>query len=587
MRGPGWLVKMEHPVRGSIAILSVCLALLMMGFPAATARSPAVAPSGRTAPGLPAPADALAEALPPIPGDASGTQRERVLLAAETVFAQRAADSSHEFAALLGQEQRNLRTSRDLLRIVDQQGDRDQLAWSVEAAKVAMRHQAATVGLAWNAPVPLIGFTRPSQAILVLVDRTGVDLAPAQRDAVYALDALSEPLRGALARFVDAFLALDAATRLAYAHADFGALAGREVQVLRSEISTASWARGLVSPALLPGEVLKEAGVDLSLVFPTRAQFLHEVLALRDALAAFGSGEVSVTGGTLDLCPAVALELAGDDSLYDDDCVLVLDLGGSDKYYNNAGGNGLNTMDPCPLEDLAGPRVAAALVDFGTGADAYGNPAAPRACGVNGGARFGAGFLMDSGGNDMYVATDSGTNGAGDLGAGFLLDIAGNDAYTGTSGGTNGGGNVGVGLLLDITGDDAYTGTYGGVNGGGSRSAGGFLFDASGNDVYIAAGQGANGGGYVLGAGFLLDSSGNDAYTATNGGAGANGGAAGGTYCFIVVLGCVPVPGAVGLLLDGGGTDNYADSSGGTGMDKTVVPKGILGAQLDSDDPPL
>ncbi|MGH2625420.1 MAG: hypothetical protein ACRDHY_02070 [Anaerolineales bacterium] len=42
------------------------------------------------------------------------------------------------------------------------------------------------------------------------------------------------------------------------------------------------------------------------------------------------------------------------------------------------------------------------------------------------------------------------------------------------------------------------------------------------------------------------------------------------------------------LVLDAGGTDTYSDtnSPSGTGTDRTVVPKGVLGAQVDSDDPP-
>jgi hypothetical protein len=39
----------------------------------------------------------------------------------------------------------------------------------------------------------------------------------------------------------------------------------------------------------------------------------------------------------------------------------------------------------------------------------------------------------------------------------------------------------------------------------------------------------------------------------------------------------------VGALVDGGGTDTYVDQLGGAGTDKTVVPKGTLGAQIDTD----
>jgi hypothetical protein len=65
----------------------------------------------------------------------------------------------------------------------------------------------------------------------------------------------------------------------------------------------------------------------------------------------------------------------------------------------------------------------------------------------------------------------------------------------------------------------------------------------------------------------LLDEAGNDTYTAT--GDGTNGGDEG-----------------VGLLLDAAGTDRYEDPEvpGDSCQDCTLVPKGTLGAQVDSDD---
>jgi hypothetical protein len=65
--------------------------------------------------------------------------------------------------------------------------------------------------------------------------------------------------------------------------------------------------------------------------------------------------------------------------------------------------------------------------------------------------------------------------------------------------------------------------------------------------------------------GFLLDEAGDDTYNADD--AGTNGGGNGG----------------VGFLLDAAGTDRYEDPlvPGGSCQDCTLVPKGLVGAQVD------
>jgi len=160
----------------------------------------------------------------------------------------------------------------------------------------------------------------------------------------------------------------------------------------------------------------------------------------------------------------------------------------------------------------------------------------------------------------------------------LLLDVGGDDVYLNNAGGSR---IVGTGCsfppnvwaasaLIDLGGNDRYvSGRDCGVNGGGYRGVG-FLVDTAGNDTYTAGLGGTNGGGEFGGVGFLLDQSGDDTYTA--GGSsdfGTNGGGSGG----------------MGLLLDAGGRDTYLDSSTNC-IDCTVVPKGFVGAQVDSSDSP-
>jgi hypothetical protein len=188
---------------------------------------------------------------------------------------------------------------------------------------------------------------------------------------------------------------------------------------------------------------------------------------------------------------------------------------------------------------------------LGTADDVYGNPVAPLSGGVNGGAtgRRG-GFLLDAGGNDTYTARTQGVNGGGALQAsGFLLDAGGNDTYT-------------------ATGETPFGAR--GANGGAFSQSTGALIDIDGDDEYGARDRGANGGSVGGYAGLLADLAGDDSYDATH--TGVNG------HARPVLPYAAP---STGLLFDGNGTDTYEDREGGTGVDKTVVPKGLVGAQID------
>jgi hypothetical protein len=270
--------------------------------------------------------------------------------------------------------------------------------------------------------------------------------------------------------------------------------------------------------------------------------------SLLDAVAAFhdvSQGDEGNQGpDEVHVAPFFSWDRAATDTTYTEDIVLLLDEGGDDKYRNNAGGTD------------TGFTPAAALFDFGDGEDAYGDPEV-RQYGVNGGGHGGAGVLVEAGGDDNFTANAGATeNGGATNGSGFLLDAGGNETYgDGTS--------------------------NRGVNGGGRQAGSGTLVDIRGNDDYMASSYGANGGGHEAGSGLLVDLQGNDTYSADW--PGANGGAG-----FIYVpTPAVSVPVSHGLLFDGAGNDRYdswRDRASGT--DVTMIPKGIVGAQIDLDGPP-
>lgn len=297
----------------------------------------------------------------------------------------------------------------------------------------------------------------------------------------------------------------------------------------------------------------------------------------------------------------IAIDPACEDNRYESDYALQIDLGGDDTYVNNAGGSNLlnpagrdgNRMADC-WEPIADPPVlgAAALVDRGQGNDQYGDPADPQNCGVNGAGFLGAGFLVDDGGDDLYVGGSSAVNGGTIMpwAVGFLLDAGGSDRYRADGVGVNGGSNGGLPMLVDVRGDDDYVAhgsemidlqgnplpgesvgangagydwlglSYGfladfagsdryeatsnGTNGGAGGAAKSFLYDARGNDRYLATDGGTNGGAFFNSVGFLADAQGDDIYEA--GIRGTNGG----TWNW-------DSPIALGTLIDAAGTDRY------------------------------
>ncbi len=177
----------------------------------------------------------------------------------------------------------------------------------------------------------------------------------------------------------------------------------------------------------------------------------------------------------------------------------------------------------------------------------------------------GVGFLFDVSGTDTYSGGSQGVNGGGHAGAGMLTDAGGADSYVAGSHGVNGGGNGGVGFLADVGGSDTYSGAGPGANGAGGFGSG-MLIDATGSDIISGSGTGASNGEGAFGTGALIDGGGNDRYT------GGNGDAIAGT----------------GLLFDASGTDRYRpNTSSSFVFDQTVVPKGLVGAQIDAPTAPV
>jgi hypothetical protein len=289
---------------------------------------------------------------------------------------------------------------------------------------------------------------------------------------------------------------------------------------------------------------------------------------------------------------------------------LVVDLGGADTYANNAGGAG-----------TAYPDIEAALVlDLGGAGDAYRSDASAHHAAVQGSGWFGAGLLLDDGGDDAYgigeadmsVGGRISAQGSGLVGAGVLWDQGqGQDRYASRNA-AQGVGLDGIGLLLDEGGRDAYlvpwtfdseagqgTGCWGGLGalvdrgaeddtydaavddlqGMGCLGALGLLWDGGGRDTHVihsglgllAAYEVAQSGwgqgyGELGGLGLLYDGGGDDLYEAEA--------LAAGTYPAVVqgvnAQGAGLLGGA-GVLLDDGGQDQYtarsfAQGSGAYGL---------------------
>lgn len=447
------------------------------------------------------------------------------------------------------------------------------LAEAVDRAKIASQAQAASLGLPYDEQARLPTHEEPSEAVLALLDLHDVQPSVRTLASIAALNDVPRPVAQALTEVIDAHYGLDVATTQAYED-----ISDDELPQLGSQASYEAIQKGRDAPSMetedrvVEGNVVTESGLDLAPVFPARDNLLESILSLDAALRENPLASSNVCQ-VIRAPPAFSIDLAGCDTTYTEDYALLIDVGGNNTYYNNAGGSGIDTLGfPCRTESAG----SAALIDLGRGDNTFGHPDLPRSCGANGGGNGGVGFLLDAGGDDEYIASSRGTNGGGVLGLGFLLDVGGKDSYEASSFGTNGGGNLGAGFLLDARGADDYIAGYLGANGGGFEGGTGFLFDGEGDDGYIAGGGGANGGGSQQAHGFLVDADGNNTYKA--GSSGVNGGGARSATGFLFDAGgnTTYVAGdrganggawsnrGVGFLYDAGGDDDYDAGSRGT-----------------------
>ena len=117
---------------------------------------------------------------------------------------------------------------------------------------------------------------------------------------------------------------------------------------------------------------------------------------------------------------------------YYDDAALIIDIGGNDFYFNNAG----SSVTDAPVSiclDFSGNDVYIAKQPFSQGSG-----------------RFGIGILMDLDGDDRYIGNDY-SQGVGMFGVGLLYDTNGDDLYEAQTM-CQGGGAFGIGLLRDSGG---------------------------------------------------------------------------------------------------------------------------------------
>ena len=187
--------------------------------------------------------------------------------------------------------------------------------------------------------------------------------------------------------------------------------------------------------------------------------------------------------------PAGRVVIGGEgDNVYTDDFAVIIDLGGSDVYKNNAGGSRADHAFALCV-DFAGDDLylrSQSLTYTNEDTYAVGSDFS-QGCGF-----LGAGVLVDVAGNDTYRSNEIYAQGYAVMGVGILADHDGCDTYRGVMH-AQGGAFFGIGLLADGSdpeakvGEDSYrVGKYG--QGLGLCKGFGALVDVYGNEEYYAGG---------------------------------------------------------------------------------------------------
>jgi len=293
------------------------------------------------------------------------------------------------------------------------------------------------------------------------------------------------------------------------------------------------------------------------------------------------------------------------DNVYHDDCCILIDVGGNDRYMNRAGGAvGFLSKPFSTVIDMAGNDYywsdrlysqGAALFGVGILIDCQGDDVYRAAHYSQGASQFGTGLLWDMSGTDLY---DAGffAQGASDFGTALLMDNSGNDNYRCWCYGQGFASTWAAGTLADFAGNDVYTAggkylhvpllpheyrsfSHGFAIGRRPDAGGGvaLLCDQSGNDFYDGE-VFCEATSYWYSLGMIWDGSGYDHYTAAQytQGAGIHLSVGvlvdeGGCDSYMTRLGPAQGQGhdlSVGALVDRGGDDYYC-CSGGQGIGLT------------------
>ncbi len=238
----------------------------------------------------------------------------------------------------------------------------------------------------------------------------------------------------------------------------------------------------------------------------------------------------------------------GPDVVDGTNALLIVDLGGDDRYTGSVGasaaGRPIGVLLDCGGDDAydsIGPAQGAGVCGVGVLMDARGDDTYRADRMAQGLGQFGLGVCADLNGDDTYFVKYSG-QGCGYFGSGLLIDAAGKDSYRIWADGQGLGGVAGVGVLADRSGDDRYEAVRDAkITGRGS-------YHSEGDDISVSnaqgcamgrRGDGADGHSWAGGLGALLDSQGSDRYVSGNWSQGTG-------YWF-----------GTGLLHDGSGDDEY------------------------------
>ena len=245
---------------------------------------------------------------------------------------------------------------------------------------------------------------------------------------------------------------------------------------------------------------------------------------------------------------------------------VLLDMAGDDVYRSSEEWDIGEARVPGSVACMQGAGIfGVAILDDAGGADDYHAGYVSQGAGI-----FGVGVLADHGGADRYRGY-VGSQGSADFGYGLLVDRGGTvDAYETLQTSQGYGGPRGMGWLVDDGGDDVYVAIAEplivdwageGSNWSGSQGFGfgvrdgfftpgapifsgglGGLFDLAGNDDYQCAVM-CQGFGYAFGTGIFYDPEGDDDHLVTH------------KYAMGAATHW-----AVGVLVDGQGSDTYRNS---------------------------